>query len=172
MTGSCEGGNEPPGFLKARMCTAWGMQASGRQHSLKWKKGIESNVISTVVQQEEVESIPASSHRCKNAVSYPRNKYVYGRASSAFGGTRCSAGHRHRNPVSVSKELAGTDASDYARYSCQTAQWSWMALITYWEQFSAGRQNVHDEERGGTPTIITDDLVEQRTTSLLMTLGP
>ncbi|KAJ4434122.1 hypothetical protein ANN_16442 [Periplaneta americana] len=29
-------------------------------------------------------------------------------------------------------------------------------------QFSAGRQNVHDEERSERPTIITDDLVEQR----------
>ncbi|KAJ4429627.1 hypothetical protein ANN_21828 [Periplaneta americana] len=36
-------------------------------------------------------------------------------------------------------------------------------------QFSAGRQNVHDEERSGRPTIITDDLVEQRTICLLMT---
>ncbi|KAJ4426702.1 hypothetical protein ANN_26500 [Periplaneta americana] len=39
-------------------------------------------------------------------------------------------------------------------------------------QFSAGRQNVHDEERSGRPTIITDDLLEQRTICLLMTLGP
>ncbi|KAJ4449722.1 hypothetical protein ANN_01126 [Periplaneta americana] len=33
----------------------------------------------------------------------------------------------------------------------------------YCRQFSAGRQNVHDEERSRRPTIITDDLVEQRT---------
>ncbi|KAJ4440331.1 hypothetical protein ANN_08470 [Periplaneta americana] len=32
-------------------------------------------------------------------------------------------------------------------------------------QFSAGRQNVHDEERSERPTIITDDLVELRTIS-------
>ncbi|KAJ4428572.1 hypothetical protein ANN_24616 [Periplaneta americana] len=35
-------------------------------------------------------------------------------------------------------------------------------------QFSAGCQNVHDEERSGRPTIITDDLVEQRTICLLV----
>ncbi|KAJ4440361.1 hypothetical protein ANN_08500 [Periplaneta americana] len=39
-------------------------QDSGRQHSLKWVKGKRSNVICPVVQQEEVESIPASSHGC------------------------------------------------------------------------------------------------------------
>ncbi|KAJ4438037.1 hypothetical protein ANN_13976 [Periplaneta americana] len=37
-------------------------------------------------------------------------------------------------------------------------------------QFSARRQNVHDEGRSERPTIITDDLVEQRTICLLMTL--
>ncbi|KAJ4450826.1 hypothetical protein ANN_02257 [Periplaneta americana] len=36
-------------------------------------------------------------------------------------------------------------------------------------QFSADRKNVHDEERSGRSTIITDDLVEQRTICLLMT---
>ncbi|KAJ4450225.1 hypothetical protein ANN_01632 [Periplaneta americana] len=39
-------------------------------------------------------------------------------------------------------------------------------------QFSAGRQNVHHEERSGRPTIIIDDLVELRTICLLMTFGP
>ncbi|KAJ4432192.1 hypothetical protein ANN_20808 [Periplaneta americana] len=39
-------------------------------------------------------------------------------------------------------------------------------------QISAGRQNGHDEERSGRLTIFTDDLVEQRTICLLMTLGP
>ncbi|KAJ4431876.1 hypothetical protein ANN_20482 [Periplaneta americana] len=34
-------------------------------------------------------------------------------------------------------------------------------MVRCWcRQFSAGRQNVHDEERSGRPTIITDDLVE------------
>ncbi|KAJ4438008.1 hypothetical protein ANN_13947 [Periplaneta americana] len=38
-------------------------------------------------------------------------------------------------------------------------------------QFSAGHQTAHGEKRSGRPTIITDDLVEQRTICLLMTLG-
>ncbi|KAJ4430919.1 hypothetical protein ANN_19512 [Periplaneta americana] len=35
--------------------------------------------------------------------------------------------------------------------------------------YPAGRQNVHDEESSGRPTIIIDDLVEQRSICLLMT---
>ncbi|KAJ4429729.1 hypothetical protein ANN_21933 [Periplaneta americana] len=38
-------------------------------------------------------------------------------------------------------------------------------------QFSAGRQNVHDEERSGRTTIITDDLVQQRTMCLPIDLA-
>ncbi|KAJ4433039.1 hypothetical protein ANN_15296 [Periplaneta americana] len=34
-----------------------------------------------------------------------------------------------------------------------------------------GRQNVHDEERSSRPTIITDDLLEQRTICLLIDLA-
>ncbi|KAJ4447332.1 hypothetical protein ANN_09336 [Periplaneta americana] len=34
---------------------------------------------------------------------------------------------------------------------------------------ATGLQNVHDEERSGRPTIITDDLVYQSTICLLMT---
>ncbi|KAJ4429791.1 hypothetical protein ANN_21995 [Periplaneta americana] len=37
---------------------------SGRQHLLKWIKSKRSNVLCPVVQQEEVESIPASSYEC------------------------------------------------------------------------------------------------------------
>ncbi|KAJ4426958.1 hypothetical protein ANN_26757 [Periplaneta americana] len=37
---------------------------SGRQHSLKCEKGKRSHPVCTVVQQEKVESIPASSHEC------------------------------------------------------------------------------------------------------------
>ncbi|KAJ4436387.1 hypothetical protein ANN_19019 [Periplaneta americana] len=40
------------------------LQFSGRQHSLKWVKGKQCFVICSVVQQEERESIPASSHGC------------------------------------------------------------------------------------------------------------
>ncbi|KAJ4430535.1 hypothetical protein ANN_19123 [Periplaneta americana] len=56
MAGLCEGGNEPPGSLKA-IC-------NGRQHSLKCVKGKRSRPMCPVVQQEEVESISASRYEC------------------------------------------------------------------------------------------------------------
>ncbi|KAJ4434510.1 hypothetical protein ANN_23072 [Periplaneta americana] len=39
-------------------------QTNGRQHSLKCAKGKRSRPVCPVVQQEEVESIPASSYEC------------------------------------------------------------------------------------------------------------
>ncbi|KAJ4430109.1 hypothetical protein ANN_22319 [Periplaneta americana] len=42
----------------------WIIYGSGRQHSLKWVKGNWSRPVCPVVQQEEVESMPASSYEC------------------------------------------------------------------------------------------------------------
>ncbi|KAJ4448102.1 hypothetical protein ANN_10114 [Periplaneta americana] len=53
MAGLCEGGNEPPGSLKGI--------SDDRQHSLKCAKCKRSRPVCPVVQQEEVESITASS---------------------------------------------------------------------------------------------------------------
>ncbi|KAJ4437612.1 hypothetical protein ANN_17757 [Periplaneta americana] len=40
------------------------LDCSGRQHSLKWVKGKRSRPVCPVVQQEEIESIPASRYEC------------------------------------------------------------------------------------------------------------
>ncbi|KAJ4442912.1 hypothetical protein ANN_04506 [Periplaneta americana] len=63
MAGLCEGGNEPPGSLKA----------SNRKIHIESKQCI---VICPVIQQEEKESIPTSSDGCTIVQSLIRGRYV------------------------------------------------------------------------------------------------
>ncbi|KAJ4438879.1 hypothetical protein ANN_14832 [Periplaneta americana] len=64
MAGLCEGGNEPPGSLNA---------SHGRQNSLKCAKDTRCCPVCTVVQQGEIESIPASSYGVHpSALRFPR----------------------------------------------------------------------------------------------------
>ncbi|KAJ4439548.1 hypothetical protein ANN_07672 [Periplaneta americana] len=65
MAGLCEGGNEPSGSLKAIYI--------GRQRLLKCVKGTRCCPVCTVVQQGEIESIPASSYGVNpSALRFPR----------------------------------------------------------------------------------------------------
>ncbi|KAJ4431102.1 hypothetical protein ANN_19697 [Periplaneta americana] len=70
MAGLCEGSNETLGSLKAiytelkfGASLVGSSPLSGSQHSLKCAKGTRCRPVCTVVQQGEIESIPASSYR-------------------------------------------------------------------------------------------------------------
>ncbi|KAJ4448436.1 hypothetical protein ANN_10452 [Periplaneta americana] len=56
----------------------FGIRSSGRQHSLKCAKGKRCRSVCTVVQQEEVESIPASSYECTIVYCVFRVETKYG----------------------------------------------------------------------------------------------
>ncbi|KAJ4441872.1 hypothetical protein ANN_11732 [Periplaneta americana] len=66
---TCPDQESNPGHLVSRLDVLtvtpqmW-TSCSGRQHSLKCAKGKRCRPVCTVVQQEEVESIPASSYEC------------------------------------------------------------------------------------------------------------
>ncbi|KAJ4448138.1 hypothetical protein ANN_10150 [Periplaneta americana] len=63
--------------------TAVEQPGRGRQHSLKCAKGKRCRSVCTVVQQEEVESIPASSYECTiSALCFPRTSTIRGRSST------------------------------------------------------------------------------------------
>ncbi|KAJ4437361.1 hypothetical protein ANN_17502 [Periplaneta americana] len=68
MAGLCQGGNESPALHSH----------NGRQQSLKCAKGKRDSPVCTVVQQEEVERIPASSYECTMVHSVFRSYNVNG----------------------------------------------------------------------------------------------
>ncbi|KAJ4449829.1 hypothetical protein ANN_01235 [Periplaneta americana] len=54
----------------------WRAYSNGRQHSLKCAKGKRSRPVCPFVQQEEVESIPASSYECTMVHCFLRGYYM------------------------------------------------------------------------------------------------
>ncbi|KAJ4441825.1 hypothetical protein ANN_11684 [Periplaneta americana] len=61
----------------------WRAYISGRQHSLKWVKGKRSRPVCPVVQQKDVESIPASSYYCTIVQCVLHGQEVKGRIAKA-----------------------------------------------------------------------------------------
>ncbi|KAJ4426820.1 hypothetical protein ANN_26619 [Periplaneta americana] len=121
MAGLCEGGNEPPGSLKASKLTQ--SKSGQRLNRFNFK----------------TLSPYSSVNQFKQVLPYTGQKENFLYTLSVIDAS-----------WSLRKQMV--------RCCCR--------------QFSAGRQNLHDEERSGRPTNIKDDLVEQRNICLLMTLDP
>ncbi|KAJ4446478.1 hypothetical protein ANN_13174 [Periplaneta americana] len=88
-----------------RKCSTYG---SGRQHSLKCAKGMRCRPVCPVVQQEEIESIPASSYECTMV------RCVF-RGSGRQHSLKCAKGMRCRPvcPVVQQEEIESIPASSY-----------------------------------------------------------